>query len=116
MYSNLVKNMIKKLNETELLLTQKQDNRVEILGSCRLDTLEHFIEGLQIFDGLRSSDSTLHLISNHVEVRLRNPNAAIDTDMLHWHPVLVELDLYDLDDLETMLKGIWWAIEHPIAD
>lgn len=116
MYSNLVKNMIEKLNETELLLTQRQDDRVEILGVCRLDNLEHFITGLQILDDLRCSDSTLHLISNIVEVRLKNPKAAIDTDMLHWHPILVELDLQDLDDLSSMLEGIWRAIEHSIAD
>jgi len=108
--------MIKKLNETELLLTQEQDGRVEILGSCHLDDLERYITGLKIFDDLRSYDSTLHLISNLVEVRLRNPNAAIDTNLLRWHPVLVTLDLHDLGDLSSMLEGLWYAIDHPSAD
>lgn len=116
MYSNLVKNMIEKLNESELLLTQKQNSQIEILGVCHLDELEHIISGLQIFDDLRSSDSTLHLISNFVDVHLRNPNAAIDINTLHWHPILVTLDLHDLDDLSSMLEGIWYVMEYPSAD
>lgn len=116
MYSDLVKNMIEKLNETELLLTQKQDGQVEILGTCHLDDLEHIITGLQIFDDLRSSDSTLYLISNFVEVRLRNPRAIIDTDMLHWHPVLVQIDLHNLNDLSSMLEGIWYVTDNQSAD
>lgn len=116
MYSNLVKNMIEKFNESELLLTQEQDGRVEILGLCHLDDLEHFITGLQTLDNLRCHYSTLQLISNIVEVRLRNPDAAIDTNLLRWHPVLVELDLHDLENLNTMLNGIWYAIEHPSVD
>lgn len=116
MYSNLVKKMIERFNETELLLTQGQDGQVEILGTCHLDELEHFIVGLKVFDDLRSPDSTLHLINNFVEVRLKNPNAAVDTNLLHWHPVLVELDLHDLDDLSTMLEGLWAALDRPSAD
>lgn len=112
MYSDLVKNIVEKLNETELLLTQGQDSRVEILGICHLEDLEGFILGLKIFNDLQCSDSTLHLINNYVEVRLRNPGAAISTSLLRWHPVLVELDLHNLNDLSSMLEGIWDAMDY----
>ena len=116
MYSNLVKNMIEKFNENELLLTQRYDHQVEILGTCHLDELEHFITGLQIIADLRCPYSTLHLISNLVEVRLRNPNAEVNTNMLYWHPVLIGLDLHNLDDLSSMLEGLWYVMDNPSAD